>query len=205
MRRLRVASIVEGHGEVVALPILLERVWYEMIRGEFIDVLRPPIRQPRDRLAQNKEDALSRAVALAAAKLRATSNSTDPELILILIDADDDLPCVLGPRLLQIARQSRRDKNISCVIANVEYETWFVASANSLQGFLELGDELPPVDPETQQLGKGWIQKRFKNASYSEAVDQAKLTASMDILVCREKSPSFNKFCRDLEKASDLS
>ena len=80
MTHLRVASIVEGHGEVASLPILLERLWYELLqRHESIEIVRPPIRQPRDRLARNKDDALTRAVALAAAKLGSDSQLADAD------------------------------------------------------------------------------------------------------------------------------
>ena len=201
MGRLRIATIVEGYGEVAALPTLLERIWYELIGGEYLEILRPPIRQPRNKLAQNKDDALSRAVELAASKLIHTqSMMSDPELILVLIDADKDPPCLLGPTLLKVAHQARGDKNISCVIANVEYETWFVASAESLTSDLDLsGDADLPEDPESLRLGKGWIEKRFRGVKYSERVDQPKMTAKMDLNLCRGKSPSFDKLCRDLE------
>lgn len=201
MSRLRVAAIVEGHGEVASVPILLQRIWTELIQGEHIDTLRPPIRQPRDRLAKNKDDALVKAVGLAAAKLKAYSDWTDPELILILIDADKDAPCILGPELLQIAQDARGDKTIACVTANVEYETWFVAAAESLVDYLDLDqDRESPEDPEADRLGKGWIQRRFKGVKYSETVDQPKLTAKFDLRMCRDGSPSFDKLCRDLER-----
>lgn len=207
MSRLRVASIVEGHGEVHALPVLLERVWYDMIQGEYIEVLRPPIRQPRNRLAHNKDDALKNAVELAAKKLHhSRTASSDPEWILILIDADNDPPCQLGPDMLKTAQEARSDKRISCVLSVVEYETWFVASAASLSEFLDLGHDAElPKDPEAQKLGKGWIQKRFKSGRYSESIDQAKLTARMDLDLCRERSLSFDKLCRDLEKMASPS
>jgi len=194
-----VAAIVEGHGEVASVPILLQRIWTELIQGEYIDILRPPIRQPRDRLAKNKDDALAKAIGLAAAKLNAYSDWTDPALILVLIDADKDAPCILGPKLLQIAQDARGDKTISCVTANVEYETWFVAAAESLVEYLDLDrDRELPEDPEADRLGKGWIQKRFKGVKYSETVDQPKLTARFDLRMCRDRSPSFDKLCRDL-------
>jgi hypothetical protein len=197
-----VATIVEGHGEVNALPVLLERVWREIIKGEYIEVLRPPIRQPRNRLALNKDDALKNAVELAAKKLHHSRTAlSDPELILILIDADSDPACLLAPKMLQAAQGARKDKNIACVLAVIEYETWFVASAASLGEFLNLDKDLElPKDPELQKLGKGWIQKRFKAGRYSESIDQTKLTAKMDLKMCREKSLSFDKLCRDLEK-----
>jgi hypothetical protein len=196
-----VAAIVEGHGEVASVPILLQRIWMELIGGEYIDILRPPIRQPRDRLAKNKDDALTKAIRLAAAKLDAHKDRTDPELILILIDADKDAPCILGPNLLQIAQYARKDISIACVTANIEYETWFVAAAESLVEYLDLGqDQELPKNPEVQRLGKGWIERRFKGVKYSETLDQPKLTALFDLRMCRNRSPSFDKLCRDLEK-----
>jgi len=198
---LRVAAIVEGYGEVNSVPILLSRIWRELLHGDYVDVIHPPIRQPRDRLAQNKGDSLVKAVTLAAAKLQQFAHRPEPELILVMIDADRDTPCALGPRMLQIAQDSRRDKNVACVIATVEYETWFVAAAESLVEYLDLDNARPiPTAPEAERCGKGWIERRFRGLRYSETIDQPKLTKRMDLAVCRERSPSFDKLCRELEK-----
>lgn len=197
MSRLRVAPIVEGHGEYECIRILIERVWRELLGGEHVEVLRP-IRQKRNRLVKPEE--LAKAVGLAAAKL-ANSNSSDPALILVLIDADADAPCQLGPQLLADARRAQADADISCVIANVEYETWFVAAAESLEQYLLLSDAVP-VEPEKLRAGKGWVEQRFQGAGarYSETQDQPAMTASMNLALCRSRSPSFDKFCRELKK-----
>jgi hypothetical protein len=197
-----VAAIVEGRGEVPSLPILIERIWRELLQQVTpIEILRPPIRQPRNRLVQNKDDTLVRAIELAVAKLSASRPPSQAVLILILIDADKDLPCIIGPRLAQLAMAARSDKNIACVIANVEYETWFVAGAESLTDYLDLsGDKAIPTDPESARCGKGWIEKRFKGVKYSETVDQPKLTSKLDLQLCRQRSRSFDKLCREIEK-----
>ncbi len=198
MSRLIVAPIVEGHGDVSAVPVLLRRVWSEVIGGAFIDVLRP-IRDKKDRLVANKQGALERAVQLAAAKLT-TFEASDRKLILILIDANGEPPCILGPGLLQIAQRARSDHDVACVIAKVEYETWFVAAAESLSAYLDLARAgAPSTDPEGARSGKGWIEARFRGTKYSETVDQPRLTAKMDLQLCRRRSPSFDKLCRDLE------
>jgi hypothetical protein len=196
LSRLVVAPVVEGHGEDNAIRILIQRTWAEIVHGDFVEVLRP-IRSSRGRLA--KEEELSRAVNLAALKLRALSGM-EPAMILILVDADNDLPCVLAPKLLEIARRSRSDVYVSCVVANVEYETWFIAAAESLAEYLDLSaDELIPEDPERQRLGKGWIKRRFRGIKYSETVDQPAMTSQMDLSLCRRRSHSFAKLCRELE------
>lgn len=199
MCRLRVAPIVEGHGEYASVRTLVNRVWCELLGGEFVEVVRP-IREKRFRLV--KPDALRKAVTLAFSKLAQMPNNDDPALVLVLVDADDDAPCVLGPDLLRIAQEVRADGDVSCVVANVEYETWFVAAAESLSNYLQLSsDETIPSDPEAKRAGKGWVKKRFfgPGIRYSETQDQPAMTASMDLVVCRARSPSFDKLCREFE------
>ena len=194
---LRVVSIVEGHGEVSALPLLLRRIW-GLIGGGGLDILRP-IRSKRNLLVSATGRELDRAVQLAAHKLTAANPPAAKELILILVDADRDLPCLLGPQLTASAQKARGDKDSVCVVANVEYETWFAAAADSLKAYLNLKrDKVMPLDPERSRQGKGWVKARF--SGYSETVDQAKFTALMDLDLCRRRSPSFDKLWREIEK-----
>jgi len=198
LSRLRVAPIVEGHGEDSAIRILIQRVWTEIVGGSFVEVIRP-IRWPRTRLIQTAE--LKRAVDLAALKLL-SSESDDPAMILILLDSEEDLPCVLAPELLKQASQTRSDLDTACVLANIEYETWFVAASSSLASFLNLPSELP-ADPETQRLGKGWIQRYFRGIKYSETLDQPAMTKKMDLGLCRRRSRSFDKLCSEMQARAD--
>lgn len=196
MSRLRIFPIVEGHGDDKAIRILLQRIWTELLEGEYVEVLKP-FRGKRLKLVKSGE--LARVLNAAMQKLQ-PSDSKDRSLILVLLDADDDPPCILGPELLSLARTARSDADVSCVIANVEYETWFVAAAESLSDFLDLsGDRLPAVDPEQARQGKAWIQKRYRGLKYSETVDQPAMTRAMDLTLCRQRSPSFDKLCRELE------
>lgn len=196
MSRLRIVPIVEGHGEDQAIRILLQRIWAEFLGGEYVEVLKP-FRKKRLKLV--KPDELAQALDAAMQKLQ-PSKSKDQALILVLLDADNDPPCILGPELLSLARTARSDADIACVIANVEYETWFVAAAESLSDFLDLsGDRLPAADPEQARQGKAWIQKRYRGLKYSETVDQPAMTQAMDLALCRQRSPSFRKLCRELE------
>lgn len=197
MSRLRIAPIVEGHGEEAAVRILLDQIWREIAGGEYVDVVRP-IRYPRSKLVQREE--LRRTIELAVLKLRNRPHGEDPEMVLVLLDADKDPPCLLGPELLGWARECRPDVAVSCVLAKIEYETWFVAAAESLRERLQLAPgEAAPERPEEARAGKGWIEQRFRGVKYSETVEQPSMTAQMDLLECRRKSPSFDKLCRELE------
>ena len=57
-----------------------------------------------------------------------------------------------------------------------------------------------PKKPEKTKSKKKWIQDRFKDPPYRETVDQPKMTSSMDLSKCQERSPSFDKLCRELAK-----
>jgi hypothetical protein len=84
------------------------------------------------------------------------------------------------------------------VLAKIEYETWFVAAAESLRDYLDITESVPD-HPETS-AGKGWVQARFRGTKYSETIDQVRMTAAMDLSRCREGSPSFDKLCREIAK-----
>ena len=63
---IRVACIVEGDGEVTALPVLLRRLTDRLAPGHWIDIP-PPIRVKRDRFL-NRPEEFSRILQLAALK-----------------------------------------------------------------------------------------------------------------------------------------
>ena len=96
MSRLRVAPIVEGQGEVECVPILLRRIWYELLSGEYVEIVKPT-RAKRHLIVKSGE--LEKTVRLALEKLINPPGSSDPALILILLDADEDCPRALGPNL----------------------------------------------------------------------------------------------------------
>lgn len=198
MSRLSIAPIVEGHGEDSAVRLLLQRIWTELLGGDHVEVHRP-IRRSRGKLLRPDSGDLERAVGFAANKLAGVEGRP---LILVLIDAEDD--CAkrepLGPALLDRARAARPDFDITCVIANRMYETWFVAAAESLGAYLTLlPGEHVPVKVDAVGVGKGWIKQRIHGGKYSETVDQAALTSAMDLAMCRTRSRSFDKLCRELE------
>jgi hypothetical protein len=193
---------------VIAVRTLLERIWYEIISGEYVDVL-SPVRRPRSKLLRREsqsnttildKDELIRAVGLAASKLRVKRSTADAGLVLVLFDAETDCPKDLVPKMAESLSATAATVDCAIVFANVAFETWFVAAARSLREHLSL--RLPDddiTDPERRRCSKKWIEDRFVGPKYSETVDQVRLTAKMDLRLCRERSPSFDKLCRELE------
>lgn len=202
MSRLRVAPVVEGQGEDRCIRGLLQRIWSEIVGGEYIHVEKPS-RHPGSWL--KLEDGLRAAVRKALGKLSVPREPHDPCLVLVLVDADGDCPSIRGPQLLSWAKEVDRRIDTACVVVNVEYETWFVAAAESLQDYLELREsESIPDDPEGQGCKTHWIEQRFRDRAghreYQKARDQPRMTAAMDLALCRRRSRSFDKLCRELER-----
>jgi hypothetical protein len=205
----RVAPIVEGHGEVQAIRILLDRVWREVVGGQYLEVLQA-VRQPRSKIVKRSpgqseilidEAELNRALSFASAKLAARNTPALPGLILLMVDADRDCARELAPRLAQAAQHICPGVSVACVLPVVEYETWFAAAAESLGDYLRSVPERESVeDPESARVGKGWVRRHMIRYQYSETVDQPKLTARMDLELCRRRSPSFDKLCRELAR-----
>lgn len=188
---IALACIVEGDGDVEAVPIAIRRIVQGIAPGLALKI-HHPIRVPRTKLVKSGE--LERFIELAARRAGRSG------AIVIVLDSDDDCPAILGPELLGRARRARPDFPISVVLAKREFEAWFLASASSLRGLRGLADDLePPSDPEAIRGAKEWLTGRMPaGRSYTETLDQSALTASMDLHQAREAAPSFDKFFRDL-------
>jgi Domain of unknown function (DUF4276) len=169
-----ILPIVEGDGEVKAVPILIQRIIAQYSPGAYVPVGRPI---PVSRLGVVQTDLLERIVELAARQTQRTDG------ILILLDADDDCPCELADVLLARAKAARPDRSISVVAANREYEAWFLAAARSIRGERGLADDMePPADPEAVRDAKGWLARHTpRGFTYKPTVDQPALTARFDL------------------------
>jgi hypothetical protein len=199
---LRVAVIVEGHGEDASIRTLLERIWYELLGGDYIEVVSWRGKQGQLLLPEGK--GLLQVVKAAAIELHATPRTDFRRLLLIMIDTEghaENCPKTRAAELVAWARSERSDAGteIACVLPNVMFETWFAAAAESLRGKSGLPMDLAkPSDPEGEGRGKGWI-KRYLPRRYKETVDQQRFVALMSLTECRDASRSFRKLVKELE------
>ena len=187
---LKIATIVEGQGEVEALPILLRRIAQQICPEIVLDIPRP-IRVPRQRVVKAGE--LEQAIQLGA-RLAGPRGG-----IVVLLDADTDCPKDLAPELLRRATEARPDRAIRVVLAKAEYEAWFLAAADSIAGKRGIAPSAtPPDDPESIGDAKGWISRQMlPGQSYRPTLDQAALSAVFDLDAARN-APSFDKLWRDV-------
>jgi hypothetical protein len=195
---LRVVAIVEGHGEDGAIRTLLERIWYELLGGDYIEVI--PWRAKQGQM--RKKEGLSRIVEAAAIELHATERMDFRRLLMVIIDSESqECPKTIAAGRLAWAKEVRSDAatEIAVVMPNPMFETWFAAAADSLRGKNDLAAELAkPENPEGEGLGKGWIKKNLPH-KYKETVDQVRFVSHMSLTECRDSSRSFRKLIKELE------
>ncbi|MEK6777611.1 MAG: DUF4276 family protein [bacterium] len=194
MTDVRIAAIVEGHGECEAVPILVQRIAATIDPGFRPKVL-PPLRIPASRLL--KQGEIERSVTLAARKLQGQGG------ILIIVDCDWDgcCPAHEGPVLLQRAIAARSDLPIYVVLAKKEFEAWFLAAAESLRGKRGLPLDLqPPGDPENIRGAKEWLSEKMQRGRcYAATEDQPAFAELFDLNAAR-RADSFDKCYRDVQK-----
>ena len=191
---VKIGCIVEGHGDVKAVPILIRRIAADLYPE--LSIVAHPTRVPRTKVVQI--DQLEKTVGLTARKIGRQG------AILIILDSDDDCPAKLGPELLQQVVNIRSDLPIAVVLAKCEFEAWFLAAAESLSGQRGLKNNLqPPNNPEEIRGAKEWLTRQMEsNKKYRETLDQPALTARFDFEQARQAS-SFDKCYRDIVRLLD--
>lgn len=189
---ISVVSIVEGDGEVGALPVLLRRLGEWLTPEKVLNIGRP-IRVHRAQFL-NRDDIFRKQLLLAS------DMCTAPGWILIVLDADDDCPRELGAAILAKAAAIVPDRSISVVLPNREYEAWFLAAASSLDGKRNFSCPAQLPDAESIRGAKQWMSKQIKQGAYHEVLDQPAFSAHMDLQLAHDNSRSFRKLCSDWTK-----
>ena len=121
--------------------------------------------------------------------------------LLVLLDADGLCPAELGPNLLQRLLNRFPRNLISVSVADWEYESWFIASAESIAGHVGVaGDFEVPQDIEEIHAAKEWLERNIIGGRYKETQHQAAFSSVIDVPVARQRSQSFDRFCREVER-----
>jgi hypothetical protein len=188
----KIVPIVEGDGEVTAVPLLLRNI---LTRDMRYDV---QIAQPKN---ANGRGNLTKAGGLERF-IRYAWKERDCGAILILLDAENECP-------ENIARDfSRRAEAIGVlfpvviVVAKRMFEAWILASISTIAGRLDLPSGLiPPADVEAVPNPKSWIDQHFpRGRAYKETQDQEAMTALMDLGLA-SSSRSFRRLEHGMQEA----
>jgi hypothetical protein len=181
---MNVQPIVEGKGEVPAVPVLLRRIRNEAqaYRLEIND----PIRWPRSKLV--REEGIRTAVQLARKQERCAA-------ILILFDSDDDCPKTMAPAIQAWAQDEASPLPCFVVMAHREFEAWFLAAVESLRGKRGIQpDATSHPNPENVRGAAEELELRMvANRSYVKTADQPALCAAFDLTAAYRRCRSFRR------------
>jgi hypothetical protein len=178
-----VVTIVEGHGDVEAVNILVRRVAAEIDASTVVKIP-VKIRCSKGQLC-NKESFIKR---LEIARRFVGSGGS----VLVVMDADEDCPREINGQLLGWAKDSHGDLKIGVVVIKREMESWFVAGS-------DLWDQAQHGDAESVRDPKRWVADNVVKGHYAETVDQGRIAAGLNIDKAKE-SGSFRKFVRDVAR-----
>ncbi|MGD0009774.1 MAG: DUF4276 family protein [Terriglobia bacterium] len=182
-----IQPLVEGYGEVEALPVLLRRLQAAAQQYGF-QIVRP-FRRKRSELTT--EGSVRRSVRLAL-------GTPDCAGIIILFDSDEEPACIIGPDVQRWAQAEAGPIPCQAVAVTREYEAWFISAIESLRGVRGISRvAISHPTPETVRNAKGALQARMVPGSfYSPTVDQAALTAQVDLAEVHKRCRSFRKMVK---------
>ena len=91
---------------------------------------------------------------------------------------------------------------VSVNVANWEYESWFIASAESIAAHFDA--DLPcGIPQDIEEFGgrtKGWLAHNIIGGRYKETEHQAAFSNLINVPLARQRSHSFNRFCREVAR-----
>lgn len=179
---MRLLPIVEGPGDIEAVPILIRSVLH--FHGLYdVDVLRPYRFGDVHKVARNYERYVRTAEKEKAA-------------ILWAIDCDDGCP-VQWVKHFEQELPGGITVPVRFAFFCREYECIFLAERECLRHLAIPEKAELPTDPESVRGAKEFISSLMpRGSAYKETVHQARLTARLDLGVARKNSRTF----RHLEK-----
>lgn len=171
-----------------SVPLLLRRIFAQL--QMFHVTVGRPFRVKRDRIV--KEGAIERTVEQL---LRDRENVGG---ILVILDADDDCPAELGPELLRRCKQVT-GLPVAVVIANKEFEAWFLGAKESLAGTRGVvANAVAPQNPEDIRGARERLSQNMRGRRCVSVDDQPAFAVQFDMNLARDRCPSFDKLLRDV-------
>jgi len=186
-----IQSIVEGDGEVSAFPILLQRLVNELSCHEAIGYT--PFLEKRTQIT--KEDKFKRAVQIAGSK-------ADTSALVVLFDSDGVCARDHIPQMLLWGHEVAPHLPLAIVMAQCEYEAWFLAAIESLRGERRIEVTASyELDPDKKKSPKSVIDHFMpRDKSYSPTADQPALSAKFHLGQAFRNSFSFRKLVKEVHR-----
>jgi len=199
-RRVHIECIVEGTGERFAVPALIRRwlaakqQWASQCWTWHISSI---VTHGCSRLKTGYDPGRKLGIEYYIDIAR----SKGAHGILVLVDADDDLPCELAPALEARSRVAARGIPVSVAVANREFEAWFIADRWSMRrrGTFQPDHRFhPPLTAEGRRDCKSLVTELL-GYPYSAVGHQLWLAEQLSFnRGSRRRSPSFKKLLKRL-------
>ena len=193
-----IVPVVGGDGDVAALPGLLARILLENNN-------RPDVLVAQGKSGVVKANGRPNLVNKLDKFLQHAQNKPDCDAILVLLDADNDCPVDLGQQLSQRSEQIGTKCPVRIVCARRSYESWFLASLDTVKGKSVIPDTAAlSGDAEAVPNPKQWITALLpQGQAYKETTHQAAISSFIDLDLAHKNSRSFRRLCHALEQLLD--
>jgi hypothetical protein len=195
----QIVPIVEGDGDIEAVPCLLYKLLH--LKQEFRISVAPP-KNAHGCGNLLKRGGIERFVEYARMEPRCAA-------VLVIVDGDacGDCPVLTAQALAARVRAMPRSSPVEIVVANREYEAWFLASWGSMLGQRIENRITIPIgatftgNPESIRGVKEWISRQLPPGRiYKETEHQLTMTRLVDVNVARTNSRSFRRMCTALDQ-----
>ena len=192
---LTIVPVVEGDGDAAALPGLLVRILQEKYNRYDVLVAQGRTKVVNANSRQKLEKKLDKFLGHAQNKPKCGA-------ILILVDADTDCPVAFAKRLSQRCNEIGTKYPVQVVCARRSYESWFLASLNTIKGLHGISKTAALVrNPEDVPNPKQWLGDQMPaGQAYKETTHQASLSGAIDLDLAHQNSRSFRRLCHALEQ-----
>ena len=193
----KIVPIVEGKGEVTALPKLL----YRLLKENQCTTIHVGRLQNAGGCGNLKKPGGLEKF------LRNAMIQADCSAILILMDADGACPEILAQDFASRVRTAGTPFPTVIVIANSAYEAWFLASLETIAGQALPGGAALPADLkftgdiEAKRSPGDWLKGHLPAGyTYNKGEDQSAFTQMIDIELAKANSRSFRRLCHAVEE-----
>lgn len=144
---LSIIPLVEGPGDIEAVPTLLHKVLTDL--GQWQWYVGPPY----------KVNSLGALQKKLSSVLQNVAKEKNCGAILLLLDLDDGCPVDSALRLAAEIRKLNLRQPVAIVFAHGEYEAWFLASLSTIAGYHGLPkDVVYEGGVENKRDVKGWLK-----------------------------------------------
>ena len=193
-----IVPVVEGPGDVAALPGLLTRILLKKHNRADVIVAQGKSNVVKTNGRTNLENKIEKF-------LQHARNKPECDGILVLVDADDDCPVDVSRHLSQRCEPSRSICPVEVVYAHRKYESWFLVCLDTIRGRGLIPDAASiSVPAENINNPKRWLTDQMPpGRAYKATSHQASLSGLIDIELAYHNSRSFRRLCHALEQLLD--